>query len=92
MSLKKRTKRISTDKSYPQLTSKQALDMAISAKKAEGLRSRTINDYESHFEYFVKWLGDNYPDIEYVDEITTAIIRDFILYMKHDARRYDGHK
>ncbi|MDH6673425.1 hypothetical protein M2277_004090 [Paenibacillus sp. LBL] len=36
MSLKKRTKRINIDKSYSQLTFKQALDMAISEKKAEG--------------------------------------------------------
>lgn len=48
MSLKKRTKRISTDRSYPRLTFEQALDMAISAKKTEGLRDRTIKDSEKH--------------------------------------------
>ncbi|KZS45324.1 hypothetical protein AWU65_04940 [Paenibacillus glucanolyticus] len=58
MSLKKRTKRINIDKSYSQLTFKQALDMAISEKKAEGLRDRTIKDYEKHYGYFVKWLHD----------------------------------
>lgn len=92
MSLKKRTKRISTDRNYPRLTFEQALDMAISAKKAEGLRDRTIKDYVKHYGYFIKWLSDNYPDAKYIDDVTTVILRDFVLYMKHDARRYDGHK
>ncbi|EGG35237.1 tyrosine-type recombinase/integrase [Paenibacillus sp. HGF5] len=92
MSLKKRTKRINTDKSYPQLTLEQALDMAISAKRAEGLRKRTIRDYEKHYGYFVKWLRVNHPEAEYIEDVSAAILRDFVLYMKHDARRYDGHK
>ncbi|GAB6927132.1 tyrosine recombinase XerC [Paenibacillus sp. JCM 10914] len=92
MSLKKRTKRINTDKSYPQLTFEQALDMAISAKKAEGLRDRTIKDYEKHYGYFVMWLRENHPEAVYIDDVTTATLRDFVLYMKHDARRYYGHK
>ncbi len=46
LSLKKRKKRIVLDEvTYPELTLEQALDMVVSAKRAEGLRDRTLRDY-----------------------------------------------
>lgn len=92
MSLKKRVKRVTTEKVYARLTLDQALDMAISAKVSEGVRERTVKDYVRHFSYFKKWILKNHADVQYVDEITTNTVRDFVLYMKHGARRYEGHK
>lgn len=96
MALKKRTRRVPNGarvvKEYPQITLEQAIDMAVSAKKTEGLRERTLNDYVKHYGYFIGWLREKYPDIQYVDEITTEIVRDHIAYMKYDRVRYEGHK
>ncbi|WII38775.1 phage integrase SAM-like domain-containing protein [Paenibacillus thiaminolyticus] len=93
MSLKKRKKRIVTDEvTYPELTLDQALDMVVSAKRAEGLRDRTLKDYAKDYGYFVKWLKEHHPDIEYVHELSPSIFRDHINWMKHDAKRYEGHK
>jgi integrase/recombinase XerD len=65
--------------------------MVIAAKRAEGLRERTLKDYEKHYGYFVKWLREHY-DVEYVHELTPAHFRNHINYMRYDAKRYDGHK
>jgi integrase/recombinase XerD len=96
LALKRKQKRtpvgkLIDNKEYPKLTLVQAIDLVISAKMAEGLRERTLFDYEQQWKYFVNWLNENY-EIEYVDELTTEIFRDHINYMKYDARRYAGHK
>lgn len=96
MSLKKRERRVPngarTLREYPRITLDQALDFVISAKKAEGLRERTLVDYAKHYGYFVDWLREAHADVEYVDEITTQMIRDHISYLKYDRTRYEGHK
>lgn len=96
MSLKKRERRVPngarTVQEFPRITFEQALDFAVAAKKAEGLRERTLIDYSKHYGYFTDWLKDVHPEFEYVDEISTQIIRDHIAYMKYDRIRYDGHK
>lgn len=79
-------------KNYPRLTFDQACDMVISGKKMEGCRDRTIQDYVKDWGYFKKWIGENYPDVKHVDEITTEMIRNYISYLKYDARRYADHK
>lgn len=69
MSLNKRTRRVPngarTLREFPKITLDQALDFAISAKRAEGLRDRTLMDYGKHYGYFLKWLNDKYPEVEY---------------------------
>jgi integrase/recombinase XerD len=95
--LKKKERRVSVGKrpdqiEYPRLSFQQALDFAINAKRAEGLRERTLKDYEKHFGYFTKWLNENYSEMKFVDEITTTIVRDYINYQRFDARRYNGHR
>ncbi len=94
LSLKKRKRitKISSDgKKYPKLTIQQALDLAISGKRAEGCRERTVKDYIKMWRYFTDWLYANY-DVEYIDELTAEVFREYINYMKHDKKRYDTHK
>lgn len=57
----------------------------------EGVRERTLRDYVKMFGYFRTWLEENY-DIDYFDEITTEIIRNYIKYCKYDKPKYSGHK
>ncbi|WP_068500629.1 tyrosine-type recombinase/integrase [Paenibacillus kribbensis] len=96
MALKKRERRVPAGgrlaREYPQLSLEQAIDFVISAKKSEGLRERPLKDYAKHYGYFVDWLREKYPDIQYVEDITTEIIRDHVAYMKFDKVRYSGHK
>lgn len=96
MSLKKRERRIPngarTVRELPRITLEQGLDFAVAAKKAEGLRERTLTDYAKHYRYFTDWLRESHPDVEYVDDITTQMVRDHISYMRYDRTRYEGHK
>lgn len=95
MVLKKREKRANSrvnSVEYPKLTLEQAVELVCSTKRAEGVRDRTLKDYAKELQYFSKWLVEFHPDIKYVDEITTGILRDHINWMKYDAKRYSGHK
>lgn len=94
MTLKRKKKRVEriTQKQYPKLTLKQALDMAVAGKKAEGLRERTLRDYVKMWGYFTDWIDENYEDINTVDELSPEVFRNYINYLKYDAKRYNGHK
>lgn len=93
LTLTKRKRKIAVGKvEYPELTLEQAFSFVISVKRAEGVRERTLEDYEKHFGYFTKWLAKHHAEIKYVHELSTAIFRDHIAWMKYDAKRYDGHK
>lgn len=89
-----RQKRVServNSKEYPELTFKQAIDLVVSAKRAEGLRERTLNDYEKLWGYFLDWLNEH-CEFQYVSELTPEVFRNYINYMKYDRKKYDGHK
>ncbi|WHP41548.1 tyrosine-type recombinase/integrase [Lysinibacillus boronitolerans] len=90
---KKRTTigKMTMEKEFPKITFEQAIDLVVSAKSAEGLRPRTLKDYRKDWSYFVKWLEQTY-EIETVDELTPQIFRDYINYLKYDAKKYEGHK
>ncbi|MHB0884147.1 tyrosine-type recombinase/integrase [Paenibacillus sp. SEL1] len=96
MALKKRERRVPAGgrlaREYPQISLEQAINLVIGTKKSEGLRERSLKDYAKHYGYFVDWLREKHPDIQYVEDITTEIIRDHVAYMKFDKVRYSGHK
>lgn len=54
-----------------------AFSIFYSAKKAEGVRDRTAEDYVSNWRYFTDWLTEDYA----ADEITATMIRDYVNYM-----------
>lgn len=82
---------MSIQKEFPKINFEQAIDLVIAGKSAEGLRPRTLRDYKKDWGYFVNWLTENY-EIEYIDELTPQIFRDYINYLKYDAKKYEGHK
>lgn len=96
MSLKKRERRVPVGarvtKQYPDLSLEQAIELVIATKRTEGLRERTLRDYQKHYGYFVEWLREARPEVELVSQVTVSIIRDHITYMKYDRVRYEGHK
>lgn len=69
-----------------------AFDLFYSAKRAEGVRPRTLADYKSYWRYFRKWLAESYPEIDEVKQITTTVLRDYIEYMSFDHKRYGDDK
>ncbi|CAM3248319.1 tyrosine-type recombinase/integrase [Paenibacillus taichungensis] len=90
--LKKRERRMAiNNKVYPAYTFEQGINYVITTKKSEGLRERTLIDYAKHWGYFITWVEKNY-EIHEVGQITTEMIRNHVNYMKHDAKRYEGHK
>ncbi|MFC5447607.1 tyrosine-type recombinase/integrase [Paenibacillus aestuarii] len=96
MTLKKKERRVPVGartnvQEFPRLTFDHALDLVMSAKRSEGVRDRTLIDYEKHYGYFLKWLNNAYPDVEFIGDITTGMIRDHINFMRYDAIRYEGH-
>ncbi|XID95789.1 tyrosine-type recombinase/integrase [Paenibacillaceae bacterium WGS1546] len=55
------------------------------------MRERTLRDYSKHYGYFVDWLREQYPEITYVGDVTNAMIRDHVSYLRYDRVRYEGH-
>lgn len=93
LALAKRKRRIEVSTaSHPEITLQQALDLVVSVKRSEGLRERTLFDYEKDYRYFTQWLAEFHPDIEYVHQLSPSIFRDHITWMKYDAKKYSGHK
>lgn len=96
VSLKRKKRRqlgeLSSKNEYPKLSLSEALNIALAGKKAEGVRERTLKDYQKTWEYFSKWLAVNYEDVETVDQLTPNTFRNYVNYLKYDAKRYDGHK
>ena len=64
-----------------------AVEVFIQAKEAEGIRKSTINGYYDTVRYFREWLSN---DIEYIDQITSIILREYINYLKNDRLPYQG--
>jgi integrase/recombinase XerD len=65
-------------------------DIFLRAKKAEGLRERTINDHHRHYKYFRDWLFVNFPILS-IEELTADHIRQYIHYMLSERQQFQGH-
>lgn len=70
---------------------KQAFDMFFHAKSGEGLRQRTLDDYRRHFQYFSEWMDEYHPQVVYVGDIGTPVLRQYVYYMSHEKPLYRGH-
>jgi integrase/recombinase XerD len=62
------------------LTLVEMFQRFLVAKRAEALASRTIEDYETHFGYFIEFLNG---DIK-AEEISADLLRQYLSYMIHD--------
>ena len=57
----------------------------VKAKEAEGVRSRTVDNYREHIKYHMRYI-DRSPF--YVDELTADLIRSYILYLMKECVAY----
>lgn len=86
-------KNVSTDnQTVIQTPFKEALELFVTAKKAEDMRPRTIDDYYKHVEWLMNYLKEFYPDVTTIDQLTPSIIRAYINYLKNERKPYQGNK
>ena len=64
-----------------------AVKVFIQAKEAEGIRKSTIKGYDDTVRYFREWLNN---DIEFIDQITSTILREYINYLRNERLPYQG--
>ncbi|MGG1676690.1 tyrosine-type recombinase/integrase [Neobacillus sp. NRS-1170] len=63
----------------------------LRAKELEGLRPRTLKEHRATFKYFLSFLKQKYSRVEFADEVTTELIRDYVFYMRKEKRLWDDH-
>ncbi|MFA4137046.1 MULTISPECIES: tyrosine-type recombinase/integrase [unclassified Brevibacillus] len=62
----------------------QAFELYLSLKKAEGVRPRTFGEYEPIMRQFRKWLIREFPSTTLVSDVSTGIIRSYIVYIREE--------
>jgi integrase/recombinase XerD len=88
--VKERKTMVSNVSMVQELTFDEALELFVTAKKAEGMRPRTIHDYYKHMEWFRRFLSEFYPDVTTIQQLTPEVIRSYITYMKDERSPYEG--
>lgn len=72
------------------VTFHEALEHFVEAKRAEGVRDRTVKDYRQHAEYLARYLG-GYDVL--LSTLTASKVRAYINYLRTEKKRYEGvHK
>ncbi|HHK5547681.1 TPA: phage integrase SAM-like domain-containing protein [Bacillus thuringiensis] len=60
------------------------------AKVAEGRAERTLHQYKENFRYFTYFL--DYTGLNRnIDTITTAVIRNYVVFMKNEKIQFEDH-
>lgn len=71
------------------LTLEDAVEIFVKAKEAEGMCERTLKEYKAHFRYLKRYLDKCHPEIRYLNQLDSQIIREYIVYMKN-LTKYEG--
>ncbi|WP_404331583.1 tyrosine-type recombinase/integrase [Mesobacillus maritimus] len=89
------SRRVFLEEESTSRTSKKLLvdlfETFMRAKELEGLRPRTLSDHRTTFRYFLSFLKCKYPSIQYVEDTSTDVIRDYIYYMSKEKQLWDDH-
>ena len=67
----------------------EALDIFLNAKIAEGVRDRTLEDYNRHIKYLDDYLSKKHPDFKFINDLSPSLIRDYITFSKN-KKAYEG--
>ncbi|MGP4107779.1 tyrosine-type recombinase/integrase [Virgibacillus sp. L01] len=82
--VKRRTSsQVFTDNSV-NLSLEDALEYVYAFKQSEGMRQRTLDGYRLLFGYFTTWLGEHYPEVKHVNEISSGHIRQHVIYLSEE--------
>src|SRR5699024_6669208 len=63
----------------------------IRDRKAEGVGRRAVEDYEYSFRYLIDYLDRRGLEHD-IRNVTADLIRDYIVFMKDEAIRFEDHK
>ncbi|MFC4387762.1 tyrosine-type recombinase/integrase [Gracilibacillus marinus] len=66
------------------MTLSQAFDFVYSQKQSEGLREKTLHGYKVLYPYFTKWIGETYPEVTCINQVTSELVRNYINYLRFD--------
>ncbi len=64
---------------------KEGKEEFIADCKIRNLANGTISLYEEHFNYFIKYINENYPQMQVATELTKDIINEFIIDMRENG-------
>lgn len=66
------------------LSLEDALEYVYTYKKSEGMRDRTLSDYRLLYGYFTDWLGEYYPEVTHINEITSGLLRQYVVHLSEE--------
>lgn len=87
-------KREQSDEEIPQVRYQfsDAFQLFVSSKKAMNVRKPTMISYHEHYNFFMRWIAYRKIELNYLDELTTAIVTEYINYMKDDHYNFKTKK
>jgi integrase/recombinase XerD len=74
----------------PSYTLGEAVDFVMKVKRAKNLKERTLSGYVINMRYFTEWITERYGELP-IQDVTTAIIRDYVLWCSDEKEFYGGH-
>lgn len=81
---RRRAKPIKSTTNSIVLSLEDARDYVYAYKQSEGLRERTLEAYLYIQDYFYEWLNEAYPEVIYINDVTSGMIRDYINYLLYE--------
>lgn len=82
--LKRAEAHISVSKPKLGFTFEQAYEYYLNAKKAVNVRPRTLDTYSDSIRLFTRWIEGFEYSIEYVDEVSLKMVRQYINYLRYE--------
>jgi len=73
-----------------QTSIQEAFDLFVCVKDAENVKARTRSEYFVQYRYLAEWLREFHPDVVYVQDVSTALIRSYINYLAYEKEKYEG--
>lgn len=67
----------------------EAFDIFYAAKRSEGMRPRTLEEYITYWGYFRDFLAKAYPNLNVINEVTATVIRDYANYLSTRTKYED---
>ncbi|WP_026691879.1 tyrosine-type recombinase/integrase [Peribacillus kribbensis] len=68
----------------------EALETFILSKEAEGVRSRTIEEYRHYKRYLKMFLEEYQYKVNLINGLSAKIICEYIIYLKQTKKAYEG--
>lgn len=81
---RRRTAPLGAVREAQRMSVSEAGDFVYEHKRSEGLRGRTLKGYVTHSNYLRDWLSIHRPEVKYIDEVSSVVIRDYINHLQYN--------